>query len=298
MRKAYFIWLLLLLTTIISCKRTDLKGLNGSYNKNKCDYEQATVHWDKPQTYGPITLFTKSYDASSRLQSIYCRFRNVATGIQYSFNLNVSYQPGQMIFTRDNGDTTAVLNFSPNGRLTSAKAATPFYLDWSYRRDYNFIYAGNVPREIQISGAVNSVDAGQWIPYIQLAYDKGNKNITRLTAGGIYRSSDKSWIDYRYDPSRKAGAQVYPDDMFGDYHMFYFFLKYLNVLPELQPENLLTSSSFGGEGSSFYPASFERQYSNHQLDAGGKLVSYTQHSTFPSNQERTENWQIDWTCFK
>jgi hypothetical protein len=297
MRKVYFASFLLILTALSSCKKNDLKGMNGIFNKNKCDYVQASAPGIIPETSGSIALFTKTYDASSRLQSIYSRFRNVATGIQYSFNLNVSYQPGQMIFTRDNGDTTAVLNFSPNGRLTSAKAATPFYLDWSYRRDYNFIYAGNVLREIQISGEVHSVDAGQWIPYIQLAYDKGNKNITRLTAGGIYRSSDKSWIDYRYDASRKARAQVYPDDMFGDYHMFYFFLKYLNVLPELQPENLLTSSSFGGEGIS-YPASFERQYSNHQLDASGKLVSYTQHSAFPTNQERTENWQIDWTCFK
>ena len=298
MRKAYSIWLLLLLTGIYSCKKNDLKVLNGMFNKNKCDYVQASAPGIIPETTGSIALFTKTYDASARLQSIYNRFRNVATGIQYSFNLSVSYQSGQMIFTRDEGDTTAVLNFSPNGRLTSAKSATPFYLDWSYRREYNFIYAGNVLREIQINGEAHSADAGQWIPYIQLAYDKGNKNITRLTAGGIYRSSDRSWIDYRYDPSRKARAQVYPDDMFGDYHMFYFFLKYLNVLPELQPENLLTSSSFGGEGSSFYPASFERQYSNHQLDASGKLVSYTQHSTFPSNQERTENWQIDWTCFK
>jgi hypothetical protein len=297
MRKVYFTSFLLILTALSSCKKNDLKGMNGIFNKNKCDYIQASAPGIIPETSGSIALFTKTYDASSRLQSIYSRFRNVATGIRESFNLTISYQPGKMIFTRDNRDTTAVLNFSANGRLTSAIVATPFYLDWSYQRDYNFIYAGNVLREIQISGEVHSVDAGQWIPYIQLAYDKGNKNITRLTAGGIYSTSDKFWIDYHYDPSRKARAQVYPDDMFGDYHMFYFFLKYLNVLPELQPENILTSSSFGGEGIS-YPASFERQYSNHQLDANGKLVSYTQHSAFPTNQERTENWQIDWTCFK
>jgi hypothetical protein len=298
MRKVYFACFLLLLSALSSCKKSDLKGLNGFYNKNKCDYVQASAPGIIPETTGPIALFTKTYDASTRLQSIYSRFRNVATGIRYSFNLTVSYQPGKMIFIRDNGDTSAVLNFGPSGRLVSATAATPFYLDWSYRRDYNLIYAGNVPREIQITGEPHSADAGQWIPFVQMAYDNGNKNITRLTFGGIYRSSDKSWIDYRYDHTRKAKAQVYPDDMMGDYHMFYFFLKYLNVIPELQPENLLTSSSFGGEGTSFYPASFERQYSNHLLDAGGKLVSYTQHSSFPTEQERTENWQIDWTCFK
>jgi hypothetical protein len=299
MRKVYFACCLLLLAGIYSCKKNDLKGLNGIFNKNKCDYIQASAPGIIPETTGPIALFTKTYDASSRLQSIYTRFRNVATGIRESFNLTVSYLPGKMIFLRDNGDTSAVLNFSPSGRLTTATAATPFYLDWSYRRDYNFIYSGNALREIQITGEVHSVDAGQWIPFIQLAYDNnGYKNITRLTAGGIYRSSDKSWIDYRYDRTKRAKAQVYPDDMFGDYHMFYFFLKYLNVIPGLQPENLLASSSFGGEGTSFYPASFERQYSNHQLDADGKLVSYTQHSSYPSNQEKTENWQIDWTCFK
>jgi hypothetical protein len=297
MRKVYLACFLLILTAS-SCKKNDLKGLNGIFNKNKCDYVQASAPGIIPETTGPIALFTKTYDASSRLQSIYSRFRNVATGIRDSFNLAVSYLPGTMVFTRNNGDTTAVLNFSANGRLTSAKAATPFYLDWSHRREYNFIYAGNVLREIQINGEVHSSDAGQWIPYIQLAYDNGNKNVSRLTFGGIYRSSDKAWIDYSYDHSRKAKAQVYPDDMLGDYHMFYFFLKYLNVMPELQPENLLASSSFGGEGTSHYPASFERQYSNHILDAGGKLVSYTQHSSFPTAQERTENWQIDWTCFR
>jgi len=298
MRKAYLLWLIVLFTGFISCKKSDLKGFNGFINKNKCDYIQASAPGIIPETTGPIALFTKTYDASSRLQSIYTRFRNVATGIIENFNLNVSYMPGKMIFIRDNGDTSAILNFGPSGRLLTATAATPFYLNWSYRRDYNFIYTGNALSEIQITGEPHSADAGQWIPYIQLAYDNGYKNITKLTAGGIYSSSDRSWIDYRYDRTRRPRAQVYPDDMFGDYHMFFFFLKYLNVIPGLQPGNLLASSSFGGEGTGFYPASFERQYSNHQLDADGKLVSYTQHSSFPTNQEVTENWQIDWTCFK
>jgi hypothetical protein len=298
MRKAYFIWLLLLLATIISCKRNELKGLNGSYNKNKCDYEQATVHWDKPETYGPITLFTKSYDASSRLQSIYCQFRNVATGIQYSFNLTVSYQPGKMIFTRDNGDTTAVLNFGANGRLISASTAYPFYPDWGGTRNYNFIYNGNMLTEMQITGSKYSGEPGHLIPYIQLAYDNGNKNISRLTFYGISRDTYKSWIDYHYDYSRKARAQVYPDDMLGDYDMFYFFLKYLNVIPVLQPENILSSSLSGSDNPHDYPGSYERQYSNHQFDAERRLVSYTQQSVVNNRLKGIENWTIDWKCFK
>src|SRR6476661_1792063 len=110
MRKVYFFWLILLLAAMYSCKKNDLKGLNGFYNKNKCDYVQASAPGIIPETSGPIALFTKTYDASTRLQSIYSRFRNVATGIQYSFNLTVSYLPGKMIFLRDNGDTTAILN--------------------------------------------------------------------------------------------------------------------------------------------------------------------------------------------
>jgi hypothetical protein len=297
MRKAYFIWLLLILTGINSCKKNDLKGLNGSFNKNKCDYVQATFLYTRPQLFGPIVLFTKTYDASLQLQSIYCQFRNVATGIQYSFNLSVFYQPGQIIFTRNNGDTTAVLNFGSNGRLIRASAAFPFYPDWGGTGNYNFIYNGNKLREIQITGSKYSGDPGHLIPYIQLAYDNGNKNMTKLTFNGISRSSDKSWIDYRYDYSRKARAQVYPDDMLGDYHMFYFFLKYLNVIPGIQPENILSSSLSGSDNPHDYPGSYERQYSNHQFDAEGRLVTYTQHST-SGHLDQTENWTIEWKCLK
>jgi hypothetical protein len=70
------------------------------------------------------------------------------------------------------------------------------------------------------------------------------------------------------------------------------------VIPVLQPENILSSSLSGSDNPHDYPASYERQYSNHQFDAERRLVSYTQQSVVNNRLKGIENWTIDWKCFK
>jgi hypothetical protein len=80
--------------------------------------------------------------------------------------------------------------------------------------------------------------------------------------------------------------------------MFYFFLKYLNVIPILQPDNILSNSLSGSENPHDYPGIYERKYSNHQLDSEGSLIFYTQQSVVNNRLKGIENWRIDWKYFK
>jgi hypothetical protein len=299
MSKAPLIYLSILLILFASCKRNDFENLPGALQKAKCDYVQASspyLSMDHTQT---VPLFTKIYNAQNRLDKILVRFRNVATPFLYPSTLDVSYQPSRVVFVREeDGDTAAVLELHPSGKIISARAATPFYLGWEFQRDYAFTYSGNRLQEIQIEEEDAHTHSRHWNPFVQVTYDKGNKNVSKIIFGGIGQNASYDSIQYQYDYSRKANAQVYPDDMLGDYHQFFFFLKYLNIFPELQPENILTGSSYGSTLPFSYPSYYDRKYSDHTFDAQGKLISYKQNSSRPTDQVFDEEWQVDWKCFK
>jgi hypothetical protein len=299
MRKALLNYLSLLLIVIAGCKRNDFENLPGALQKIKCDYIQASSPYLSMDHTLTVPLFTKVYNAQNRLEKILVRFRNVATPFLYPSTLDVSYPPGRVVFVREeDGDTAAVLELHPSGKVIRAQAATPFYLGWEFKRDYAFQYSGNRIQEIQIAEEDAHTHTRYWNPFVQFTYDKGNKNVSKIIFGGIGQNASYDSIQYQYDYSRKANAQVYPDDMLGDYHQFFFFLKYLNLFPELQPENILISSAYGSTLPFSYPSYYDRKYSAHTFDAQGKLLSYKQNSSRPTDQIFDEEWLVDWKCFK
>jgi hypothetical protein len=275
MRKAYLIYISILLAGIFSCKKNDFIPA-GMFQKIKCDYSQAYAPGLIPETTGPIYLFSKTYDVSNRLSQITFRLRNVAYFPVNQYSYTVSYPQGHMVFTGMKGETVYDFEFNKQGRLDNVNG-----------NGYRFIYRGS-----KLTAIVNGVESA---PFIQLSYDKTNKNISKLL---FFHSGSYDSIQYVYDYSRKIKEQVYPDDMIGDGASFYFFLKYLNVLPDLQPENMLTRSTYGSTEFYPYPSFYDRVYTNHTTDKEGKLVSYTQTSHRSYDITLVENWSIDWKCFK
>lgn len=297
MKKIVIPTLLLFVFFVTGCKKNNPEFVteelaeqknqkNGWVHGGHCDYEAAYSKAISNEGTEEVPLFQKYY-SGSRLQKIKVHFRNVAGGAYEPFVLKVVYQPKRMIFLREgNGDTTAILDFNHSGKLVRARAPIPFHQGWSFQTSFRFFYYQGKLKKIE-SGHLELTESQEyetvWFPYINIDYDFKKKNVSRVTFPAFGSTTGES-IKYWYDYSRKAKAQVYPDDMAGDYHYFFYFLKYLNIFPELTPENILTRSLQVTE----YPGTFDRRYADHQFDASGKLISY---------KENDDLWKIDWKCF-
>ncbi|MET0241840.1 MAG: hypothetical protein ABW174_00140, partial [Flavitalea sp.] len=104
--------------------------------------------------------------------------------------------------------------------------------------------------------------------YAKVEYDNTGKNVRSVTFDDN-NGVNNGKVTYAYDYSKKVAAQYVPDDEVG--HHFWAFLKYLNILEELKPENLLTGSFLRTE---HVPGDQTRVYSEHRFDSKGRLISF------------------------
>jgi hypothetical protein len=136
MRKAYLIYISLLLFGLYACKKNDFIP-PGMFQKVKCDYSQAYAPGLIPETTGPIYLFTKTYDANNRLSEITFRLRNVAYFPVDLYRYTVSYPQGHLVFTGMKGETVYNFAFNKQGQLDHVNG-----------NDIRFIYTRNKLSEI------------------------------------------------------------------------------------------------------------------------------------------------------
>ncbi len=309
MSKLSLLWAAIFILIASGCKKDDpemsaegtgdeLTVDGWGYNHNTCDYEEASSKSISDDGTQLLPLFKKVYQpGSKKLQSILMSFRNVA-GVGYDpFTLNVVYLPRRTVFLRPGGDTAAILYYSHSGKLIRAQASIPFNAGWEWKYSFRFNYHDGNLRKIESSELV--INDGVtfdtiWHPYIRLGYDHTKKNVDEISFSS-FGSQTGPKIRYSYNYSKKVKYQVYPDDMYGDYHYFFFFLKNINVLPDLKPEHLLIKSqTYNFE----YPGNFIRKYSNHVIH-GGRVSFYKQSTTLlnPSpGQPSYEYWKLDWSC--
>lgn len=287
MEKIYLACLLTVVVITSGCKKNDVGNLPPGFQKTNCDYSRASL----TNKFQSVVLFSKSYDALDRLQKITVHFRSMVTPtIPARPTLAVLYEQRRVIFINEsNKDTAAVFELEPSGRISKAQTALFVVpMGWANRHQFSFSYSGNRIKEINTKALPGGTNASDWFPYVSVIYDAGYKNVSKLVFGPS--SPYPSTMEYEYDYSRKAKAQVYPDDMLGDYYNSFFFFKDLNIFPELQPENILMGSTITVE----YPGKMTRTYTDHKFDADGKLVSYQQ----LTNNSPLEHWQIDWHCYR
>lgn len=276
---------------LAGCQKVDfIKNLLLDQRPNRCDWTSATngILFDFQEREVPF-LFQKKYKhGSSELRQIIASYRNIATpAVTAPDTMNVIYKDQRIIFIRLSGDTVAMLTFGLNAKLLKA-AAVPFMRsDWNLREEFRFSYTGNRLREITYFED-NKVT---W-PYIRVQYDKTNKNVSKVLFGNLTNDFYQDSIVYQYDYSKKARGQFYPDEMLGDHFNFWYFLKFLNVLDGVQPENVLLNSYM----TNSYPGDIERSYTAHKFDSKGNLIYYKQHRNIPQ-LPFYEEWQVDWRCY-
>ena len=126
----------------------------------------------------------------------------------------------------------------------------------------------------------------QWVEWVKIRYDRTHKNVSRVS---FYYPNETPFetMDFEYDYSKKPKAQFHGDQRL---HRFLYLLRYLNVVPDLNPEHLLIKSILTTDQ---YPGNSENVYSDHKFDKWGRLISYHKNGDFWSN----ETWQINWKCF-
>jgi hypothetical protein len=282
----------------------DVEGSARSRNP-KCDFSEAISKSISDDGTQLQSLFKKYYKGNStKLDKIMVSFRNVAApGGNNITTMKVQYKYGKMIFLNEsNSDTMVVLNFDPSGKLVKAEAGMPIYAGWSGKIGFRFFYHQNRLSSIESSELVYLGDDNYdttWIPYIRLKYDYSKANVSEVEFRAFGEEPGTS-IKYKYNYSRKVKYQVYPDDMMGDYHYFFYFLKYLNLFPELTPSHLLIESQ---TNNIVYPGDYRREYSHHHIDSDGRLIFYKQRSIIDMEQSRNtssegyiEWWKINWKC--
>jgi hypothetical protein len=279
----------MLIIAITGCQKKDQWpwGL-----QKRCDYVEASSKAISNENDQVLPLFTKTFDNSGKLTKIRAAFRNIVGAYYVLEDFNVSYQGYSIFFTRPSGDTVAALQFNNNKKLIWAVTNIPFGTNGSQQYNFRFLYQAGKLKSIESQDFLDNEydpEPNPWFPYLQLSYDNGFKNVSRLDFGSAH-------IDYEYDHQKKAKEQFYPDEMYGETHKFWYLLKYLNVVPDANPENLLKRSVYS-QPEEGYPNNFERRYSDHKLDGSGKLVSYWQKNTW-EHQNGSEFWTVKWNCFK
>ena len=286
MFKYHFVRLMfgLILITQIGCqKNADFPH----FNERKSDFWQATFS-DHTYGIGPeYYLFTKHYRPGTiLLDKMTVSFLNIATTFSDKHtDLKITYAPQEMIITDESADTIAIFEFKPNGQLLRAWCDV-YVLPHSIVKGrssliFQFIYSGNRLDEVKLLDE----------PYVKIKYDQTNKNVASIEFGQNFGT-----IFYQYDYNRTANGQYYPDEKRGDYFRFWYFLKYLNLLPELQPKNLLTGSY---DDTQEYPGPTSNVYSNQSFDAANRVISYEVNSTFVNTSAfSVESWNVYWSNLK
>ncbi len=307
------LWPALLFCTLsyTACKKTDQPlivnedsttidetELERRYSSSGCDYVEASskvVSFDGTQVE---PLFKKFYDRHGKLYRIRLNFLDPqASGFQH-FYLNVSHAYRKMIFTRNDGDTALILNFDRHGRLTGSKNWYGFLYgadegineDAHYLRE--FVYQHGRLKQINFGEVffVNSEDPPAhydttWSVETIIDYD-WKKNPSHINFPGQENEPPLYDFFYTYDLKRKAKAQFYADERLP---RFFYLLKYLNLFPELNPDNILLSLIMI---TSQYPGDQLNTYNSHRFDRSGRLISYAKEGSIWA----PEKWFIEWRC--
>ena len=98
-------------------------------------------------------------------------------------------------------------------------------------------------------------------------------------------------VEYGYATNEKAQAQFYFDEPRKFSWNSFSLLQYVGLFPELQPNNLRTSTKVNWGNN--YQA-YHMDIANHQIDPSGKLVSYDIVS--PGSGNTISHFNINWTC--
>lgn len=267
------------------CSKSDLiKYLLNNPGKSGCEIVEG--EFDLVEYPDEVTgpLFKKYYDSQTKmLNRIDIGYRNIVGSVPVVKPMYISYEAQKMILLDENHDTSIVLHFNSKGQVQ--KATVPRFLGFLPNQEVRFLYSGNHLKEVQV------YDAG-WYSYVKVEYDQKKKNVSKLHMGVAN-------ITYEYDYTKKAKGQCYIDENLGDAYNFWYLLKFLNLLPSIEPENVLKSTY---SVTNSYPGDFLRKYSAHQFD-GGKLTYYksdiwlTNINTGVTSFLYEEEFRMKWKCY-
>lgn len=283
--KFLFLGTALAATAISGCRKNDWVTVpNG---RDKCELLSVSSTILSNEGEAELPLFTKSFvNGTYKLNSLFALYRNPAGGPAYP-DPATSYpvtHSGQTMTVQKNGNESTVFHFDNNGKVTKA-------LDQQFGTtfEYKFIYNGGKLQEIQ----QKNDEWGQELqPYYWIMWDQGKKNVLEEQFG--YGGQT---VIYSFNNNKKVKGQFVPDQKFGDSHTFVGLVKYLNLCPELQSQNLITGSQTLSED---YPGWFTTVYSGHVFDAGGRITRLTATSTYQDNDGANESaiWNFSWNCLK
>lgn len=310
----------LLLLFMYSCQKSDFKNPeahdpSSDVNQNMrrggnsgANFIYATSAWLSGGEDPDYRLFTKEYKYG-KLSKITASIQNVVTGGLDNFPLKVRYGFRQMSFVDEQftGQTVGIFRFDHKGNLTSASlGGSPFPFHHFQPITYRLYYSRGRLKEIKYQYDIDPQTCEDYPelcanpptlhPYVKIQYDN-HRNISAISTG------ETSTFKYEYDLKRKVKDQFYADEAIHDYFDFWFFLRYLDILPELRPQNLLVRSVYTSpEG---YLTRLERKYHNQKFK-DGRLTSYDvqTNSSYNSDEKSAsskrlsadESWKVYWDC--
>jgi hypothetical protein len=301
---------LLLLLSIFSCRKADIEpqqsqeameaesedGYHG--NKADCGYYQARTNRMSDMSDIVNPLFTNEYDHNGKIKKMIINFRHIIGGFWRPINtpLIVTHLYRTSIFVNQtNGDTVAIIKYNQHGKPIWAR--TIAHLMYSPDlEEFRFNYIGGKISSIQTCTYQiqnpPTEDQKIWTNYMRLNYDKTGKNVSKM----IMKNGN---ISIQHNYSRKAKAQYYPN--INELH-FWNFLMYMNMFPEVHPQNLVTSTLWIGTGVDEYVERHYVKYYDHKFDHGRlvycKAQAWTDFLDSEPYKEPLEHWFIDWTCSK
>ena len=227
------------------------------------------------------SIFTNHYDPSGR--SLEVEAGMFSGGVVFSnITLSLKWVNGGVAFVNANAqqDTILIASFNKKGRVDK-------------------IIAGNKPNGNFLPTSFDYDKNGLRAMYITLAgntltsyfnYDPEG-NLISIADAPSTSVSIPGKVEYTYDPHQKANDQFYFDEPRGFSWNSFSLLQYIGLFPELQPQNLRTSTKVMWGNN--YQA-YHMNIVNQQLDANGKLVSYDVAS--PGSNTTISHYNINWSC--
>jgi len=227
------------------------------------------------------TLFTNHYDLNGRALQVDAALFSGGSPLS-SIALSVTWTTNGIAFIDANAsqDTILIATFGKKGRIDK-------------------IVAGNKPNS-------------QFLP-TTFTYDKNQLESMTTTLAGKTETSNFKFdnkgnltsiedlptasvpvpgkVEYQYATNEKAGDQFYFDEPRKFSWNSFSLLQYIGFFPELQPNNLRTSTkvTWGNNYVAYY-----MKIGNHQMDPQGKLVSYDVMS--PTSGQTVSHYNINWSC--
>jgi hypothetical protein len=227
------------------------------------------------------SIFTNHFDLSGRSLEVEA---GIFSGGSIVSNkpFSIKWGSGRLAFMDANAtqDTILIAFFDSKGKI---EKIFPGNKPSQHFLPTTFQYSNNRVSSMGITLAGNTETT-------YFDYDvKGN--ISSITDAPTTSVPIPGKVEYGYASNEKAKSQFYFDEPRKFSWNSFTLLQYVGFFPELQPVSLRTSTkvSWGNNYQAYY-----MNIANHQMDQGGKLVSYDIVS--PGGGNAISHYNINWTC--